>query len=229
MARARTTARKAKGGKPALKQKAVEIVGALEREYPDAQCALQFRDPFELLVATILSAQCTDVMVNKVTPVLFARFRGPKALAAAQGAEVEEIIRSTGFFRAKTKSLLAMSKGLTEQHGGKVPRDLDALTKLPGVGRKTANVVLGTAFGLATGVVVDTHVKRIAYRLGLTSHTDPAKIERDLMELVPQEHWVMFAHRLIWHGRKVCVAAKPFCSKCVLERLCEKRGVKASR
>jgi endonuclease III len=229
MARAK---RAATGKKPSgadLRRRAVEVVRALERAYPDAECALQFRNPFELLVATILSAQCTDVMVNRVTPGLFARFHDAKALAAAPLAEVEEIVRPTGFFRTKAKNLVAMSAALVERHGGTVPQDLAALTALPGVGRKTANVVLGTAFGIASGVVVDTHVKRLVFRLGLTALKDPTKIERCLMDLLPDKEWVMFSHRLIWHGRKVCVASRPWCSKCALEPLCAKQGVMSAR
>jgi endonuclease III len=229
MARSKTPKSKAKPGKPSLRIRALEVASALERAYPDAECALHFRNPFELLVATILSAQCTDTMVNRVTPILFLRYPGTNALAGAALGDVEEIIHSTGFFRAKAKNLVAMSKALEEKHDGVVPENLEALTGLPGVGRKTANVVLGTAFGIASGVVVDTHVKRLVYRLGLTRQKDPVKIEQELMKLLPAEHWVMFSHRLIWHGRKVCVAARPRCSECSLEPLCPKQGVRETR
>jgi endonuclease-3 len=197
----------------------------LTKAYPEARCALDFRDPFQLMVATILSAQCTDTMVNRVTPILLGRYPDAKALSEAELADVEEIIHSTGFFRAKAKNLVAMSRAIVEKHGGEVPKDIDELTALPGVGRKTANVVLGTAFGIATGIVVDTHVKRLAYRLGLTESKDPVQIERRLMELLPRKHWVMFSHLLITHGRKVCIAQKPRCSQCVLDPICPKNGV----
>ncbi|HEV3121751.1 MAG TPA: endonuclease III, partial [Isosphaeraceae bacterium] len=201
MARPKAAKKKAKRVSPGQRSRALEVTGALQRAYPDAECALHFRNPFELLVATILSAQCTDIMVNRVTPTLFERYPSPKAMAKADQGDVEEIIHSTGFFRAKAKNLVAMSKALDEEHKGVVPADLQALTALPGVGRKTANVVLGTALGVASGVVVDTHVKRLVFRLGLTRQKDPAKIEQELMKLLPEEHWVMFSHRLIWHGR----------------------------
>ena len=192
------------------------IVAGLKRLYPDATCELDHKDAFQLLVATILSAQCTDVRVNQVTPVLFRRWRTPRALAAAEPAELEEVIRSTGFFRNKTKSLLGMSRALVENHGGKVPRTMPEMLELPGVARKTANVVLGTAYGLPTGVVVDTHVQRLSHRLGLTKHTDPKKIELDLMAQLPEPEWIDFSHRLIWHGRRVCAARKPACALCPL-------------
>jgi endonuclease-3 len=181
--------------------------------------------PFELLVATILSAQCTDARVNQVTPSFFARFPNARALAGADVAEVEALIHSTGFFRAKAKSLVGMARELVARHGGEVPADLDALTALPGVGRKTANVVLGTAFGIASGVVVDTHVKRLAFRLGLTQNQDPTQIERDLIRLIPQKQWVNLSHRLIVHGRRTCAALRPKCRECALEPICPKVGV----
>ncbi|HEV3165642.1 MAG TPA: endonuclease III [Isosphaeraceae bacterium] len=205
--------------------RALRVMRDLTKAYPEARCALDFRDPFQLLVATILSAQCTDTMVNRVTPILLGRYPDAKALSEAELADVEEIIHSTGFFRAKAKNLVAMSRAIVEKHGGEVPKDIDELTALPGVGRKTANVVLGTAFGIATGIVVDTHVKRLAYRLGLTESKDPVQIERRLMELLPRKHWVMFSHLLITHGRKVCIAQKPRCSQCVLDPICPKNGV----
>jgi endonuclease III len=209
-----------------LLSRAQRIAEELARMYPDAKCALNFRNAFELLVATILSAQCTDEVVNRVTPALFKRYPNAQALAKADQAELEELIRPTGFFRTKAKNLIAMAKGLVERHGGKVPRDLDALIALPGVGRKTANVVLGTAYGIPSGIVVDTHVKRIVYRLGLTRHTDPGKIEQELMNLLDQKEWIMFSHRLITHGRRVCTARNPKCSECALDPICPKAGVK---
>jgi endonuclease-3 len=179
-----------------------------------------------LLVATILSAQCTDLRVNLVTPALFTRYPDAAALASATLEDVETIIRSTGFFRAKAKNLVAMATQLVNQHGGEVPADLDALTKLPGVGRKTANVVMGNAFQIASGIVVDTHVKRLAFRLGLTRSTDPETIEQELGALIPRSEWINFSHRLIEHGRKVCDARKPACHVCTLRDVCPKLGVK---
>ncbi len=205
--------------------RAQAIVRALKKAHPDAECALKHDSPFQLLAATILSAQCTDERVNAVTPALFDRYPSPAELAAAPAAEVEGIIRSCGFFRAKAKSLLGMAAGLVERHGGEVPRDLDALVELPGVGRKTANVVLGTAFGLPTGVVVDTHVRRISNRLGLTTSGDPVVIERDLIALLPPREWIMYSHRVIWHGRRVCAARKPACPDCPLLKLCPRAGL----
>jgi endonuclease-3 len=207
------------------KAQAARVVRALARLYPDATCALRHRDPFELLVATILSAQCTDVRVNLVTPALFGRFPDASVLAEAEQAEVEGLIQSTGFFRNKAKNLVAMAQQLVAAHRGAVPRDLDALTALAGVGRKTANVVLGTAFGIPSGVVVDTHVKRLAGRLGLTRSTDPVVIERDLMAIVPRKHWIDLSHRLIAHGRSVCIAQRPRCGQCRIASLCPKIGV----
>jgi endonuclease III len=204
------------------------VVQMMVRHYPDPFCALQHTGAYQLLVATILSAQCTDARVNLVTPALFARYPDPARLAKAELAELEALIHSTGFFRAKAKNLRAMATKVVEEHGSEVPADLDALTALPGIGRKTANVVLGTAFGIASGVVVDTHVKRLTYRLGLTESTDPKVIERDLIKIVPRNHWVNFSHRLIDHGRKVCTARKPLCNACVLASICPKRGVTTS-
>jgi endonuclease-3 len=215
-------------GKPAeaeLKRQAARVVRALARQYPDVSCALHHRNAYELLTATILSAQCTDTRVNQVTPVLFAKYPDARTLAGAEQADVEALIYTTGFFRAKARSLVGMAQGMVAQHGGEVPRDLDALTALPGVGRKTANVVLGTAFGLATGVVVDTHVKRLARRLGLTTRTDPKLIERELMAIVPRKHWIDLSHRLIAHGRRVCIARRPRCGECSLAGICPKVGV----
>jgi endonuclease III len=211
------------------KLQARQVVRALRKLYPDAECALHFRSPYELLVATILSAQCTDARVNMVTPEFFSRYPNPRALASADRTEVETIIRSTGFFRAKAKNLQAMAVCLVEEHGAEVPKKLDALVKLPGVGRKTAHVVLGTAFGIPSGVVVDTHVKRLAYRLGLTEQKDPHKIELDLQKVVPRKEWINLSHRLIHHGRRVCLAARPRCSTCALDPICPKRGVTAKK
>ena len=192
------------------------ILDGLARLYPDADCELRHRSPYQLLVATILSAQCTDARVNLVTPEVFRRWPTPKALAQAEPAELEDTIRSTGFFRNKAKSLRGMARTLVESFGGKVPRTMEEMLELPGVARKTANVVLGTAYGLATGVVVDTHVQRVSRRLGLTRHGDPKKIELDLMALVPREQWVVFGHRVIWHGRRLCNARAPRCGDCPL-------------
>jgi len=205
--------------------RAAQVVDALASAYPDAACELVFHDAFELLVATILSAQCTDVRVNQTTPALFARFPDATALAGAQQAEIEELIHPTGFFRQKAKVLLAVARQLVERHGGTVPADMGALTDLPGVGRKTANVVLGTAFGLATGIVVDTHVARLARRLDLSVETDPACIERDLMAIFPEESWIALGHRLILHGRRICTARKPACERCALAAICPRIGV----
>jgi endonuclease-3 len=208
-----------------VKPPAVEIARLLKREYPSAKCALVFSNPLELLIATILSAQCTDVRVNMVTPALFKKYRHAAAFAAAKPVELEKAIQSTGFFRNKAKNIVACCQRLVDQHQGQVPQALEQLVELPGVGRKTANVVLGTAYGVASGVVVDTHVARLSYRLGLTKHKDPVKIERDLMSQLPPREWVNFSHRLIHHGRKVCTARKPHCDECVLNALCPKIGV----
>ena len=201
-------------------ERAREIYDRLVEHYPDAKCALDYRTPYQLLVATILSAQCTDKRVNMVTPALFKRYRTPAAMADANPEELEEMIKSTGFYRNKTKSLVGMSRALVERHRGRVPEELDALVKLPGVGRKTANVVLGNAFDLNEGVVVDTHVARLSQRLGFTRQTDPVKIEQDLMRLFPSERWTMLAHLLIEHGRRICVARKPKCESCFLNDVC---------
>ena len=206
-----------------------QVCRALKLAYPEATCALVHANPFQLLVATILSAQCTDSRVNMVTPELFRRFPDPASLAAADPDELEALIRSTGFFRAKARSLLTMSNQIVERHDGQIPRDLNELTQLAGVGRKTANVVLGTAFGIASGVVVDTHVKRLTNRMGLTTSKSPEQIERDLIPLIPRKQWVDFSHRLILHGRRVCVARNPRCIDCVLASICPKVGVSPSR
>ena len=211
----------------ARRGRARSIAGALARAYPDAWCALRHENPWQLIVATILSAQCTDDMVNRVTPELFREFPTPAALAGAPPARVEALIKRTGFFRQKTKSILATARAVTEQHQGTVPDSLAALCQLPGVGRKTANVVLGTAFG-QPAIFVDTHVRRLSGRLGLTLHDDPDKIERDLQQLLPPREWTTFAHRLIHHGRRVCVARRPRCSACPLTRWCPRLGVTVS-
>ena len=203
-----------------LRRRAAKILGLLKREYPEAHCELDFRTPYQLLVATILSAQCTDARVNLVTPSFFARFPGPATLAGAEPPEVEDLIRSTGFFRNKAKSLIGMARGLVERHEGSVPREMDLLRALPGVGRKTANVILGNAYGLNEGVTVDTHVTRLSGRLMLSREMTPEKIERDLMELIPRKDWTLVSHLLIWHGRRVCIARKPRCEVCVLRKLC---------
>jgi endonuclease-3 len=202
------------------KARAAEVWARLKVAYPDAHCELDFHNPFELLCATILSAQCTDVRVNMVTPALFRKYPDAQSLARARQSTLEEMIRSTGFFRNKARSLLGMAQALTADHGGQVPADMEALQKLPGVGRKTTNVVLGNAFGINEGVVVDTHVGRVSRRLGLTSHDDPVKVEQDLMRLFPREDWTLLAHLLIWHGRRVCVARRPHCWDCVLADIC---------
>jgi endonuclease-3 len=203
------------------------VIEQLRELYPEAKCALDFRTPLELLVATILSAQCTDERVNKVTPALFAAYPDAAAFAAADPAALEKAIHSTGFFRNKAKSIREASADIVAKHGGQVPRTLEALTALRGVGRKTANVVLGNAYGVP-GVVVDTHVTRLSHRLGLTNETDPVKIEFALMPLVPRELWTLFSHWLILHGRAVCNARKPLCSQCPLAPHCPKLGVTAS-
>lgn len=197
-----------------------EILRLLHAEYPDARCELDFSNPLELLVATILSAQCTDERVNQVTPTLFARYPDAKALAEADTAELESIIHSTGFYRNKAKNIQNAARRLVEVYDGQVPADMKELLTLAGVARKTANVVLGNAFGIAEGVVVDTHVKRLAQRLALSAEEAPEKIERDLMALAPREEWVDLAHLLIWHGRRVCFARKPNCPGCVIRHLC---------
>ena len=196
------------------------ILEKLDEAYPHATCALAHDNPFQLLISTILSAQCTDVRVNQVTATLYKKYPSPEAFAYASPNELEQDIRPTGFFRNKTKSIIGASKKIVEEFHGKVPQTMDELLTLPGVARKTANVVLGTAFGIASGVVVDTHVQRVSGRLDLTKNTDPKKIEQDLMQIIPQEKWILFAHQLIWHGRRVCVARKPRCIECNLEKIC---------
>ncbi|MGP0064722.1 MAG: endonuclease III [Isosphaeraceae bacterium] len=207
------------------KAQARAVSEVLKLAYPEAVCALVHSDPYQLLVATILSAQCTDARVNLVTPELFRRYPDPSRLAKAQPAELEALIRSTGFYRAKARNLLAMAEQVVERHDGRIPMELEALTALNGVGRKTANVVLGTAFGIAEGVVVDTHVKRLAHRLGMSKGKTPEQIERDLMKAIPREDWVDLSHRLIQHGRKVCFARRPRCETCAFSEICPRIGV----
>ena len=207
------------------RERAPEIFRRLAAVYPNAKCALDFETPFQLLVATILSAQCTDKRVNMVTPKLFATYPTPAALAAAKQEEVEELVKTTGFFRNKTKSLLGVSAAIESQHGGEVPATMDALVELPGVGRKTANVILGNAFDRNEGVVVDTHVARVSQRLELTKHTDPEKIEQDLAPLFPRDQWTLLAHLLIEHGRQICDARLPKCSQCPVGELCPSFGI----
>lgn len=201
-------------------ERVTEILARLRRMYPDAECSLDFRTPFELLTATILSAQSTDARVNLVTKDLFRKYPTVEALAHADPEVLEGDIRSTGFFRSKAKSLLGMANAILKEHGGEVPRTMEELVELPGVGRKTANVVLGNAFGIAEGVVVDTHVSRVTRRLAFTANQDAEKIERDLMELIPRREWVVFPHRVIQHGRAICVAQKPKCGECLLNEVC---------
>lgn len=206
--------------KKARRGRAQEIYGLLQAEYPDAHCALNHRNPFELAVATILSAQCTDARVNMVTPELFRRYPDVRSLAAADQEDLEEVVRSTGFFRNKARNLIGMATALLEDHQGELPRNIKELAALPGIGRKTANVILGNAFGIDEGVVVDTHVKRLSGRMRLTRETDPVKVERDLMALFPRETWTLLAHLLIYHGRQVCDARKPRCNQCAVSHLC---------
>ncbi len=212
-----------------MSDRAKPIYTKLKKLYPEARCALEHRDAFELLVSTILSAQCTDKRVNMVTPALFKQYPHAAAMSKATPARLESLIRSTGFYRNKAKSLLGASKAIVEKHAGQVPDTMDELTELPGVARKTANVVLGNAFGKSVGVVVDTHVARLSQRLGLSQHEDPVKIERDLMQQFPRKTWTLLAHLLIEHGRKVCSARKPACTRCALGSLCPKIGVTTDR
>ena len=212
-----------KASKPKLRTDAnrvAAILAKLDEAYPAATCALKHDNPFQLLISTILSAQCTDERVNQVTQTLFPKYPTPKHFAYATPKELEQDIRPTGFFRNKTKSIMGASKKIMEEFGGNVPQTMEQLLTLPGVARKTANVVLGTAFGIALGVVVDTHVQRLAGRLELSANTDPKKIEQDLMQIIPPDRWILFSHQLIWHGRRVCQARKPRCAECNLERLC---------
>lgn len=215
-----TPARARRESKPKKRQRTEEILQRLKEEYPDACCALDHRTPLQLLVSTILSAQCTDKRVNMVTPALFERFPDAASYAAGDLAELEEMIRTTGFYRNKAKSLQGLGQALQSDYDGEVPATMKELASLPGVGRKTANVVLGNAFGIDEGVVVDTHVGRLSNRLGLSEQTNPVKIESDLMALVPQDDWTLWAHLLISHGREVCKARKPACADCVVADLC---------
>jgi endonuclease-3 len=199
------------------------ILAKLDVAYPAATCELTHEEPFQLLVSTILSAQCTDERVNQVTKTLFVKYPTPAAIAYATPSELQQDIRPTGFFRNKTKSIMGAGKKIVEEFGGVVPRTMEELLTLPGVARKTANVVLGTAYGIASGVVVDTHVLRLSRRLDLSKNIDPKKVEQDLMTIIPKEKWILFSHQLIWHGRRVCQARKPRCAECNLERLCSSK------
>jgi endonuclease-3 len=210
----------------AQKKRVRRLLRLLAKLYPETRTALEYRSPVQLLVATILSAQCTDVRVNRVTPALFKRFPDAAAFAKAKRSDIEEMIKSTGFFRNKARHIQESCRAIVEQFNGEVPRTLDELVKLRGIGRKTANVVLGDAFGVP-GITVDTHVGRLSRRLGLTKHTDPEKVERDLMILIPRTVWIPFSHRLIYHGRQVCFARKPKCDECTLAEICPKVGVKS--
>jgi endonuclease-3 len=207
----------AKGTDP---KRVAAILGKLDEAYPNATCELKHESPFQLLVSTILSAQCTDVRVNQVTESLFKKYTSPEAFAYATPSELEKEIRPTGFFRNKTKSIMGASKGIIENFRGEVPKTMDEILTLPGVARKTGNVVLGSGYGIASGVVVDTHVMRLSRRLDLTKHEDPKKIEQDLIKIIPQDSWIKFSHQLIWHGRRVCIARKPRCTECNLESIC---------
>jgi endonuclease-3 len=211
--------------KNATPEAAAAVASLLAEKWPDAHCELDHQNPYQLVVATILSAQSTDKMINTITPALFAKYPDARALARANPAQLEKLIHSSGFYRMKAKNLINMARTVVEQHGGKIPETMDELVELPGVARKTANVVLGSAMGKNEGVVVDTHVGRLAQRLGLTKHTDPVKIEVDLMSLLPREQWTIFAHRLIWHGRRVCFAQKPDCEHCLLAPVCPSAGM----
>jgi endonuclease-3 len=215
----------ARGGipDPTNPKRVAAILAKLDEAYPNAICELQHQNPFQLVISTILSAQCTDVRVNQVTATLYKKYPDAKAFAHANPAELEQEIRPTGFFRNKTKSVMGASKAILEKFGGEVPRTMEEMLSLPGVARKTANVVLGTAYGIPSGVVVDTHVLRLTRRLELTKHTEPKKVEQDLMKILPQDKWIQFSHQLIWHGRRVCVARSPRCIDCNLEPLCHSK------
>ena len=231
VARKKKVPRKASGKKPAAKKasggaagtdpkRVRAILAGLDAAYPNATCELNYQSAFQLLIATILSAQCTDVRVNQVTAELFKKYKKPEDFAYASPAEMEKEIRPTGFFRNKTKSIMGASRALVEKFGGEVPRTMEEILILPGVARKTGNVVLGTAYEIASGVVVDTHVMRLSERLDLTRNDDPKKIEQDLIKVIPQDRWIKFSHQIIWHGRRVCFARKPNCAACNLESLC---------
>jgi len=213
----------------ALAQRTRQIIAWLNRAYPDAHCALDHENPLQLLMATILSAQCTDERVNMVTPALFTRCRTSADFESIPQPELEGIIRSTGFYRSKARSIRGCAAALMADHQGEVPRTMEELHRLPGVGRKTANVVLGNAFNLSEGIVVDTHVGRLSRRMGLTRQNDPVKVESALVKIVPQKDWTLFSHLLIWHGRKRCSARKPDCADCEIRNLCPARGVPRSR
>ena len=217
------TAPKARPGrtkKPLAPERIAAILDALSKTYPDAVCALHHRSAWELTIATILSAQCTDVRVNLVTPALFQAFPTPQAMAAASLPELEELIRTTGFFRSKAKSIQGAARTVVAEYGGTVPQTMDELLQLPGVARKTANVVLGSWFEIADGIVVDTHVLRLSQRLELTRETTPQKVELDLIKIIPRDHWIAYSHEIIFHGRQICIARKPRCADCTLETLC---------
>ena len=211
------------------KQRTEQIIKLLKRAHPDAHCALNHSNAFELLIATILSAQCTDERVNIVTADLFRKYRKPEDYLKVPATELQQDIRTTGFFRNKTKSIQGACKMLVDEFGGKVPQTMEELLKLPGVARKTANVVLGVAFGIGDGIVVDTHVSRLSQRLKLTKHKDAARIEQDLMAIVPRKDWIILAHLLIFHGRRVCKARRPLCEECVVERLCPSSILKTGK
>jgi endonuclease-3 len=215
--------------KSQLKERTEQIIKLLKRAHPDAHCALNHTSAFELLIATILSAQCTDERVNIVTADLFRKYRRPEDYLKVPAVELQQDIRTTGFFRNKTKSIQGACKMLVEEFGSEVPRTMDELLRLPGVARKTANVVLGVAYGIAAGVVVDTHVSRLSQRLRLTKHKDPGKIEADLMELVPRKDWIIFSHLLIFHGRRVCKARRPLCEECAVEKPCPSSMLKTGK
>jgi len=223
----KATRRPRRGAWPPDPARVRSLIDGLEELYPDVDCELDRESPFQLVIATILSAQTTDDRVNMVTPELFRRYPTPDAMAKAPLPVLEKIIRSTGFFRMKAKSIKGAAAALSERFGGEVPRTLAELTTLPGVARKTANVVLGTAYGLAEGVVVDTHVQRLSMRLGLTRGTDPKDIEKDLMKVIPHENWIRFSHQVIWHGRRVCFARKPNCAACTLAPFCPSAGLES--
>lgn len=218
--------KKTKGAASRLKtdpKRVAAILNKLDEAYPNAVCELNHENAFQLLIATILSAQCTDVRVNQVTATLFKKYPTPEAFAHANPAELEQDIRPTGFFRNKTKSVMGASKAILERFAGKVPRTMDEMLTIPGAARKTSNVVLGTAYGIASGVVVDTHVQRLSNRLQLTQNEDPKKIEQDLMKILPQDRWISFSHQIIWHGRRVCHARSPKCAECNMESLCHSK------
>ena len=222
---AKPAAKTTRGGTPdpTNPKRVRAILQKLDEAYPDATCELKHANSFQLLISTILSAQCTDVRVNQVTETLYRKYPNPEAFAYAAPSELEQEIRPTGFFRNKTKSVIGASKAVVEKFGGEVPRTMEEILTLPGVARKTGNVVLGTAYGIASGVVVDTHVQRLSHRLELTKNQEPKKIEQDLMKLIPQNKWIQFSHQIIWHGRRVCIARKPKCTVCNLERICNSK------